>query len=76
MALPDLSSVGGGGGSGVHIAVAFVSWLHSCRRGVHVAVVLGSGVVVQPWLLHLYMKLGCSPLRFIYSAGLQPTTYL
>jgi len=24
----------------------------------------------QPWLLHLYMRLGCSPIRVIYPAGL------
>jgi len=42
----DLSSVGGGGGSGVRIVVAFVSSLRSCSRGVRAAVVLGSGIVV------------------------------
>ena len=25
---------------------------------------------IQPWLLHLYMRLGCSPIRVIYPAGL------
>ena len=44
---PDLSSVGGGGGSGVRIVVAFVLLLRSCRRSVRAAVVPGSGIVVM-----------------------------
>ena len=49
----------GGGGRG-----------HRCRRvrGWHGAFTMWQGV--QPWLLASYMRLGCSPIRVIYPAGL------